>query len=74
VAIDSALARYVVEKGSIALDGVSLTVAAIDGSLITVALIPETRRATTLGRLISGSRLNVEVDVLAKHVEKLVAA
>ena len=74
VAIDSALVRYVVEKGSIAFDGVSLTVAAIDGSLITVALIPETRRATTLGRLISGSRLNVEVDVLAKHVEKLVAA
>jgi riboflavin synthase len=74
VAIEPALARYVVEKGSIALDGVSLTVAAIDGSLITVALIPETRRATTLGRLISGSRLNVEVDVLAKHVEKLVAA
>jgi riboflavin synthase len=74
IAIDDTLARYVVEKGSIALDGVSLTVAAIDGPLITVALIPETRRATTLGRLIGGSRLNVEVDVLAKHVEKLVAA
>jgi riboflavin synthase len=66
------LARYVVEKGSIALDGVSLTVAGLDGSRMTVALIPETRAATTLGTLKAGSRLNVEVDVLAKHVEKLV--
>jgi riboflavin synthase len=73
-AIDPRLARYVVEKGSIALGGVSLTVAAVDGPLLTVALIPETRRATTLGALAVGSRLNVEVDVLAKHVEKLVAA
>jgi riboflavin synthase len=74
VAIDPPLARYVVEKGSIALGGVSLTVAAVEGSLLTVALIPATRRATTLGALVVGSRLNVEVDVLAKHVEKLVAA
>jgi riboflavin synthase len=68
------LARYVVEKGSIALDGVSLTVAAIDGDAVTVALIPETRRSTTLGFVTIGSRVNVEVDILAKHVEKLVAA
>jgi riboflavin synthase len=67
------LARYVVEKGSIALDGVSLTVAAIDGDAVTVALIPETRRSTTLGSVTIGSRVNVEVDILAKHVEKLVA-
>jgi riboflavin synthase len=68
------LARYVVEKGSIALDGVSLTVAAVDGRAVTVALIPETRRVTTLGQLEPGGRVNVEVDILAKHVEKLVAA
>jgi riboflavin synthase len=72
--IDRSLARYVVEKGSIALDGVSLTVAAITGDSVTVALIPETRRSTTLGSVTIGSRVNVEVDILAKHIEKLVAA
>jgi riboflavin synthase len=72
VALDEELARYVVEKGSIALDGVSLTVAALDGSTVTIALIPETREATTLGALAPGSRLNVEVDILAKHLERLV--
>jgi riboflavin synthase len=71
--IEPGLARYVVEKGSIALDGVSLTVAKIDGSAVTIALIPETRRSTTLGFVTIGSRVNVEVDILAKHVEKLVA-
>jgi riboflavin synthase len=70
-ALDPALLRYVVEKGSIALDGVSLTVAAIDDHSLTVALIPETRRSTTLGSLTVGKRVNVEVDILAKHVEKL---
>jgi riboflavin synthase len=72
--IDRSLARYVVEKGSIALDGVSLTVAAIHGDSVSVALIPETRRSTTLGSVTIGSRVNVEVDILAKHIEKLVAA
>ena len=72
--IDPSLGRYVVEKGSIALDGVSLTVAKIDGGALTVALIPETRRSTTLGSVTIGSRVNVEVDILAKHLEKLVAA
>jgi riboflavin synthase len=72
--LDPALLRYVVEKGSIALDGVSLTVAGVDESTLTVALIPETRRSTTLGFLSVGKRVNVEVDILAKHVEKLVAA
>jgi riboflavin synthase len=71
---DPALLRYVVEKGSIALDGVSLTVAAVDAESLTVALIPETRRRTTLGGARPGTRVNVEVDVLAKHLEKLVAA
>ena len=74
VQLDEELARYVVEKGSIALDGVSLTVAAIDGSTVTIALIPETREATTFGALAPGSRLNVEVDILAKHLERLAVA
>ena len=73
VQLDEELARYVVEKGSIALDGVSLTVAALDGATVTIALIPETREATTFGALVPGSRLNVEVDILAKHLERLVA-
>jgi riboflavin synthase len=74
VAVEPGLLRYVVEKGSIALDGVSLTVAAVDDRSLTVALIPETRRRTTLGAARPGTRVNVEVDVLAKHLEKLVAA
>ena len=72
VAIDDELARYVVEKGSIALDGVSLTVAAVEDSTLTVALIPQTRESTTLGEAGVGTRLNVEVDMLAKHLERLV--
>jgi riboflavin synthase len=72
VAIDEELSRYVVEKGSIALDGVSLTIAALDGATVTVALIPQTRAATTLGEAAIGSRVNVEVDILAKHLERLV--
>ena len=68
------LARYVVEKGSIALNGVSLTVAAIDGDALTVALIPETKRVTTLGLLKIGDQVNVEVDILVKHLEKLQTA
>jgi riboflavin synthase len=73
VEIDEDLARYVVEKGSIALDGVSLTVAAIDGTTLTVALIPQTCESTTLGDAAVGRRLNVEVDILAKHLERLVS-
>lgn len=73
VAIGEELARYVVEKGSIALDGVSLTVAAVEGATLTVALIPVTRESTTLGEAAVGRRLNVEVDILAKHVERLLS-
>ena len=65
------LLRYIVEKGSIAVDGVSLTVAAVDDEAFEVALIPETLERTTLGSLERGSTVNVEVDVLAKYVEKL---
>ncbi len=74
VAVEPSLLRYVVEKGSIALDGVSLTVVSVDGDALTVALIPETRERTTLGAARPGDVLNVEVDVLAKHLEKLTTA
>jgi riboflavin synthase len=63
--------RYVVEKGSIAVDGVSLTVAAVDDGGFTVSLIPETLERTTLGAAAPGRVVNLEVDVLAKYVEKL---
>ena len=66
-----ALLRYVVEKGSIAIAGVSLTVNAVDGDGLSVAIIPHTRDHTTLGDLAIGDRVNLEVDILAKHVEKL---
>jgi riboflavin synthase len=65
------LLRYGVEKGSIAVDGVSLTIAALDDDGFAVALIPHTLAATTLGELAPGSRVNLEVDVLAKYVERL---
>jgi riboflavin synthase len=64
--------RYVVEKGSIAVDGVSLTVAAVDEESFTVSLIPETLQRTNLGKAHMGNKVNLEVDVLAKYVEKLV--
>jgi riboflavin synthase len=63
--------RYVVEKGSIAIDGVSLTVASVDDRGFTVSLIPETLERTTLGQAVAGRVVNLEVDVLAKYVEKL---
>jgi riboflavin synthase len=65
------LLRYVVEKGSIAVDGVSLTVAAVDDRGFGVALVPHTLDVTTLGRLQPGDRVNLEVDILAKYVERL---
>jgi riboflavin synthase len=64
--------RYVVEKGSIAVDGVSLTVASVDGQSFSVSLIPETLERTTLGSVRPGDAVNLEVDMLAKYVEKLV--
>ena len=65
------LAHLAAEKGSIALDGVSLTVAALDGPRVEIALVPHTLAATTLGAHGPGDRVNVEADVLAKHVERL---
>jgi riboflavin synthase len=64
--------RYVVQKGSIAIDGVSLTVAELDQQSFTVSLIPETLERTNLGRAEPGTAVNLEVDVLAKYVERLV--
>jgi riboflavin synthase len=72
VAAGPEILRYVVEKGSIAVDGVSLTVASVDESGFTVSLIPETLERTTLGQAEPGRVVNLEVDVLAKYVEKLV--
>jgi riboflavin synthase len=69
---DPALLRYVVEKGSIAVDGVSLTVARIDEGSFDVSLIPETLERTNLGAARPGTPVNLEVDILAKYVEKLV--
>ena len=65
--------RYVVEKGSVTLDGVSLTVAGVDEAGFAVAIIPHTAEATTLSRLAPGDEVNVEVDVVAKYVEKMLA-
>lgn len=76
--IPDSLAPYLVEKGSIAVDGVSLTIVAVSDpaaelAWFTVSLIPETLAATTLGRKQVGDQVNIEVDVLAKHVERLLA-
>lgn len=65
------LLRYCLEKGSITVDGVSLTVAAVDDAGFAVALIPHTRAVTTLGALATGDAVNLEADVLAKYVERL---
>jgi len=69
--LPESLSRYVVEKGSIAVDGVSLTVVSVTNDEFTVALIPTTLEVTTLGRLTPGDLVNLEVDMIAKHLEKL---
>lgn len=74
VSAPAALLRYVVEKGAIAVDGVSLTVAAVDETGFTVALIPHTAEVTTLGYKETGDPVNLEVDILAKYVERLMQA
>ena len=73
IATSAELLRYVVEKGSIAVDGVSLTVSAVDDEALEVSLIPETLERTTLGSAAPGRAVNLEVDLLAKYVEKLQA-
>ena len=74
VSVPAELRRYCVEKGSICMQGVSLTIASLDDDGISVALIPHTLSVTTLGGLGPGDEVNLEVDVLAKHVERLLAA
>ena len=71
VAAPAEILRYCVEKGSIAVEGVSLTIAGLGGQSFTIAIIPHTSEATTLGRLREGDRVNLEVDVVAKYVERL---
>jgi riboflavin synthase len=71
VRVPQSLDRYLVEKGSVTLDGISLTIAKIENSVIGVTIIPHTFLNTNVGHARIGSKLNIEVDVLAKHVEKL---
>jgi riboflavin synthase len=71
LALPAALARYVVEKGSITVDGISLTVSGLGDDWFEVSLIPTTRELTTLGRAAVGASMNLEVDVVAKYVERL---
>lgn len=71
IRIPHELMKYVVHKGSITLDGISLTVNEIDGDIVGVSLIPETLKVTTLGYKQPGAKVNVEADVLAKHIERL---
>jgi riboflavin synthase len=74
VRIPAALMRYCVEKGSIAVDGISLTIFDLDDDSFRVAVIPHTAAVTTLGGKGPGAPVNIEVDVMAKHVEKLLGA
>jgi riboflavin synthase len=74
VRIPGELGRYVVAKGSIAIDGISLTVASLDQDSLAVAIVPLTYRGTALGARRPGDRVNLECDILAKYVEKLLAA
>ncbi len=73
IALPAALSRYVVEKGSITVDGVSLTVSGLGPDWFEVSLIPTTLEMTTLGRAEVGAQVNLEVDVIAKYVERLLA-
>lgn len=74
IEVEPPLRRYLVEKGSVALDGVSLTVSALTDDGFAVSLIPETLQRTGLGEAEVGAEVNVEVDVLAKHVERLLGS
>jgi riboflavin synthase len=73
ICVPNELSRYIVSKGSLAVDGMSLTVAEIEGNVVSFTIIPHTYEHTTLAGYKPGARLNVEVDILAKHLEKLVA-
>ncbi len=73
VTVPPALARYIARKGSVAIDGVSLTVNEVQGATFGINLIPHTQAVTTLGALRVGSRVNFEVDQIARYVERLLA-
>jgi riboflavin synthase len=73
IALSPAIVRYLVPQGSVTVDGISLTVVDVDEESFTVSLIPETLARTTLGLKQPGDRVNLEVDVIAKYVERLVA-
>jgi riboflavin synthase len=73
IAVPADLARYIARKGSVAVDGVSLTVNEVDGVTFGVNIIPHTQTVTTLGKLEVGTRVNLEVDQVARYVERLVA-
>jgi len=68
------LGRYIIEKGSVTIDGISLTVNECEGEHFTVSVIPHTMQMTTLGRLKKGSQVNIEVDIIGKYVEKMLLA
>jgi riboflavin synthase len=72
IELEPRLARYLVEKGSVTVDGVSLTISALGDEQFSVSLIPETQQRTNLGALALGEVVNIEVDILAKHVERLI--
>lgn len=74
IGLPGQLSRYVAEKGSITVDGVSLTVVSVDDASFTVSLIPTTLRETTLGERVVGDQVNLEIDVIAKYVERLLEA
>ena len=73
IAVPSDLARYIARKGSVAIDGVSLTVNEVEDATFGVNIIPHTQTVTTLGQLTVGTRVNLEVDQVARYVERLVA-
>lgn len=74
IRVPPALDRYTIHKGSVTLDGVSLTIAALEDCVLGVAIIPHTYANTILGRYRPGTRINVEVDVIGKYVEKLISS
>ncbi len=71
--VPAALARFIASKGSICINGVSLTVNAVSGAVLDVNIIPHTHRATTLGELAVGDRVNVEIDVIARYLDRLIS-
>lgn len=72
IAAPDALARFIAPKGSVALDGVSLTVGQVTGAIFVVDLVPHTRAETTLGELVPGIELNIEVDLVARYLDRLI--